>query len=218
MDKKEVAVIRVVTMEDPELVNMHGRLIEAYYPALHTTSYCIQDQPTGICSPETKTLAVPKILELARAHQDADAIVISCCDDPAVREIRRELQVPVIGAGSSVCALAQSYGQKVGIIGITDYAPEPYVELLKDRMINLGRPDNVNSTLDLMTETGRKGVIKLAYALKEHGADSIALACTGMSTIQIAKVIEDVCKIPVIDPVMAEGLFTYYACLRQSNW
>ena len=216
MDKKEVAVIRVVTMEDPELVNMHGRLIEAYYPALHTTSYCIQDQPTGICSPETKMLAVPKILELARAHQDADAIVISCCDDPAVREIRRELQVPVIGAGSSVCALAQSYGQKVGIIGITDY--EPYVELLKDRMINLGRPDNVNSTLDLMTETGRKGVIKLAYALKEHGADSIALACTGMSTIQIAKVIEDVCKIPVIDPVMAEGLFTYYACLRQSNW
>ena len=214
MDKKEVAVIRVVTMEDPELVNMHGRLIEAYYPALHTTSYCIQDQPTGICSPETKMLAVPKILELARAHQDADAIVISCCDDPAVREIRRELQVPVIGAGSSVCALAQSYGQKVGIIGITDYAPEPYKAILEDHMINLGRPSNVSCTLDLLTEAGRSGVIELAHKLKAQGADSIALACTGMSTIRIAKIIEKACGLPVIDPVMAEGLFAYYACLR----
>lgn len=214
MKKKEVVVIRVVTIEDPRMANMHGELIEAYYPMLHTNSYCIQDQPNGIFSPETKAMAVPKIISLVREHRDADAVVISCCDDPAVREIKRELQIPVIGAGASVCALAQSYGQKAGIIGITDYAPEPYAEILKDRMINLGKPDNVNCTLDLMTEAGRDGVIKLAHKLKERGADSIALACTGMSTIRIAKVIEDACGIPVIDPVMAEGLFAYYACLR----
>lgn len=214
MERKEIVVIRVVTMDDQEQVSLHGKLIESYYPMLHTTSYCIQEQPVGICSPETKAQALPKIIALAKEHSYADAIVVSCCDDPAVQEIKREVSVPVIGAGSSVCALARSYGQKTGIIGITDYAPEPYKAILEDHMINLGRPSNVSCTLDLLTEAGRSGVIELAHKLKAQGADSIALACTGMSTIRIAKIIEKACGLPVIDPVMAEGLFAYYACLR----
>ena len=88
MVRKNVVVIRVVTLEDQTLLRMHGDLIEAYYPALRTDSYCIGEQPRGVCDLETKTLAVPKIIALAKEHQDADAIVISCCDDSAVEELR----------------------------------------------------------------------------------------------------------------------------------
>ena len=88
MVRKNIVVIRVVTLEDQTLLRMHGDLIEAYYPALRTDSYCIGEQPRGVCDLKTKTLAVPKIIALAKKHQDADAIVISCCDDPAVEELR----------------------------------------------------------------------------------------------------------------------------------
>ena len=43
VEKKEVAVIRVITSADSELIAEHGRLIERYYPMLHTTTYCIED-------------------------------------------------------------------------------------------------------------------------------------------------------------------------------
>ena len=214
MEKKEVLVIRVVTMEDPELLQMHGRLIEQYFPMLHTASVCIPDQPTGICSQETKALAVPKILETARAHRGADAVVVSCCDDPAVEELRRELDVPVVGAGSSVCAVARSIGKRAGVIGITAYVPDVYRQILGDGLLWLGRPEHVTCTLDLMTDAGRDAVIRQALALKEQGAECIALACTGMSTIRITRTLQEVCGLPVVDPVMAEGLFAYYGCLQ----
>ena len=186
MVRKNIVVIRVVTLEDQTLLRMHGDLIEAYYPALRTDSYCIGEQPRGVCDLKTKTLAVPKIIALAKKHQDADAIVISCCDDPAVEELREMLSVPVIGAGTAVSAVARSLGKRVGIIGITEYVPEPYRRILGDDLTDLG-------------------------------ANCIALACTGMSTIRIAREIENSCGIPAVDPVMAEGLFAYYACLQSER-
>lgn len=210
-------VIRVVTLKDRSLLEMHGKLLEAYYPMLHTASYCIEDQPQGVCDRETKAMAVPKIIALAKQHLHADAIVISCCDDPAVEELKKELSVPVIGAGSAVCAAARCVGKRAGIIGITAYIPEPYQRILGDDLIDLGRPDGVSCTLDLMTDAGRESVLRKAQELKDSGADCIALACTGMSTIGISRDIEKRCGIPVVDPVMAEGLFAYYACLRKEQ-
>ena len=51
--------------------------------------------------------------------------------------------------------------------------------------------------------------------LKEQGAEVIALACTGLATIGIAKDLENETGLPVIDPVMAEGLFAYFEYLRK---
>ena len=39
-------------------------------------------------------------------------------------------------------------------------------------------------------------------------------ACTGLATIGAAQELEDVTGLPVIDPVMAEGLFAYYESIR----
>ena len=195
-----VGVIRVITLPDQAQAEIHGRLMEQYVPALKTFTVCIPDQPEGIHSLELKVQAVPKIIKAARAFEDADAV--------------EELDIPVIGAGSSVAAMAGRYGAHPGILGITDYAPEPYARIFGDRLINLGTPEGVNGTLDLMTDKGRESVIRKALELRAAGASSIALSCTGMSTIGISDLLMRKCGIPVIDPVLAESVCTYFECLR----
>ena len=209
-----VGVIRVITLPDQNQANIHGRLMEQYVPALKTYTVCIPDQPEGIHSLELKAAAVPKIIKAAKAFTGMDAVVVSCADDPAVEELRANLEIPVIGAGSSVAAMASRYGDHPGILGITGYAPEPYDRIFGDRLINLGTPEGVNSTLELMTDRGRESVIRKALELKSAGASAIALACTGMSTIGISDLLMRECAIPVIDPVLAESVCTYFECLR----
>jgi len=218
MDKKwQVGLIRVVTLSDRDMAELHGRLIMEMFPALEVETRCIPDQPEGIHDPESKAMAVPKIIEVAKAFKDKDVIIVSCADDPGVKELRRILTIPVVGAGSSVCALAMRCGPRTGVLGITDYAPPPYVDMFGDRLVNLGRPQGVNNTLDLLTDQGQEAVRKLGMQLKEAGAQSIALACTGMSTIGITKPLEEYLGIPVIDPVTAEGLFAYYECIQRNS-
>lgn len=160
-------------------------------------------------------MAVPKIISLAqKLEKDVDAIVISCAGDPAVKELKEKLSVPVIGAGESTAFLANKYGKNYGVLGITDSPPKAYVSAFNN-IIGDCRPEGINCTLDLQKEEGKSKVIKKALELKNLGANVIALACTGMSTIGISSELEKVCKIPVIDPVMAEGLMAYFECLRR---
>ena len=216
MDKKfTVGVIRVLTSDDPEFVGMHGRFIEEHYPGIRCVSKCIPDQPEGIHSHELERIAVPKVVETAKSFEDVDMIIVSCADDPGVRQIREALPgIPVTGGGETTVALAMRYGSKIGVLGITDYAPDAYKRLLEGKMI-LEKPEGVDSTLDLMIPEGRKQVIASGKKLKEKGAEVIALACTGMATIGVAKELEEATGLPVIDPVLAEGLFAYYESIRR---
>ena len=63
----QVGLIRVVTLEDRALLNLHGKMIETYYPQLRVVSQSIPDQPHGIHDAATEDLAVPKIIALAKA-------------------------------------------------------------------------------------------------------------------------------------------------------
>ena len=216
MEKKfKVGLIRVLTTEDQDILLAHEKLLNQYFPMLTVETKCIPDQYEGIHSPELGALAVPKIVETAKSFRDVDMIIVSCADDPGVEEIREALPgIPVTGGGETTLALARKYGEKIGVLGITDYAPKAYAKLKSDQLL-IGRPDGVYSTLDLMTSKGRKSTVNMARKLKEQGADVLALACTGMATIGIAKELEEAAGIPVIDPVMAEGLFAYIEYLKK---
>ena len=107
------------------------------------------------------------------------------------------------------------YGQKIAVLGIVDYAPKAYLRMIPEKIVALGKPEGVDSTLDLMTPEGRESCLKTARELKEKGAEVIALGCTGLTTIGIAREIEDEVGIPVIDPVLAEGLFAYFESVRR---
>lgn len=220
MDKKfTVGVIRVLTSDDPEFVGMHGRIIEEHYPGIRCVSKCIPDQPEGIHSHELEQIAVPKIVETAKSFEDVDMIIVSCADDPGVPEVRKALPgMSVTGGGETTAALSLRYGDKVAVLGIVDYAPKAYLRLIApDRLVAVGRPEGVNSTLDLMTPEGRESCFRKGRELKEMGAEVIALGCTGLTTIGIAQDLEKELGIPVIDPVLAEGLFAYFEAVRKQG-
>ncbi|ACS89626.1 aspartate/glutamate racemase family protein [Thermococcus sibiricus] len=220
MKKYTVGLIRVLTIQDEELLNLHGKLIEKAFPELKVISRCIEDQPKGIYDEKTEEEAKPKILRLAKEFENegVDAIIISCAADPAVEEARKLVSVPVIGAGSSASALALAYARKIGVLNLTEETPRVIKEVLGDKLIAEDHPEGVSNTLDLMTDWGRKEAINAARRLKEKGVEAIVLGCTGMSTIMIAPILEKEVGIPVIDPVIAAGAVTLHALRRLDVW
>jgi Asp/Glu/hydantoin racemase len=210
---KRVGLIRVLTTADIALLNLHGRQIEGLFPGLEVVSRCIPDHPEGVHDDETHRSATPRVVEIARAFQGEgfDAVIVSCAGDPGVEEAKRELSIPVIGAGRSGACLSLGFGKHVGVLGITSEVPDPMREVLGKAMVASARPEGVTTTLDLLTDRGRASAVKAASWLKEQGARVIALACTGLSTIGAAGAITAATGLKVIDPVVAEGLFTYYA-------
>lgn len=217
MKRFRVGLIRVLTSDDQNFVDTHGRLLEERFPNLEVISRCIPDQWEGIHSHELEQIAIPKIVETARTFEDVDMILVSCADDPGVVEVREALPgMPVTGGGETAAALASRYPGKVGVLGIVDYAPKAYVRMLKDRII-LGRPEGVESTLDLMTPKGRESCFRCGEELKQAGAGVIALGCTGLATIGIAAELEAHLGIPVIDPVLAQGVFACFEAARKGN-
>ena len=162
MQKKfQIGLIRVLTTEDEELLNRHGKTIMEKYPMLEVESRCIPDQYEGIHSHELERLAVPKIVALAKEFRDKDMILVSCADDPGVAEVREALPgMLVTGGGETTVALATRYGEKIGLLGIVEYAPKAYVRMIPDKLVGNIKPDGVNSTLDLMTPEGRKNCLK----------------------------------------------------------
>lgn len=212
----KIGLIRVLTTYDTELMNMHGRIIEKNFPGLIVESKCIPDQPEGIHSHELEQIAIPKIVETARSFHEPDMIIVSCADDPGVAEIRDALPgIPVTGGGESTAALATKYGDKIAILGIVDYAPKAYLRMIPEKIIAVEKPEGVSSTLDLMTDKGHAACMEAAKRIKSMGAQVIALGCTGLTTIGIAKEIEKETGLPVVDPVLSEGLFAWFEALRR---
>ncbi|WP_251177829.1 aspartate/glutamate racemase family protein [Adlercreutzia agrestimuris] len=214
----EVGLIRVITLDDPKQLNMHGKVIEQLYPDIAVESACIPNQPEGIHSAELCREAIPKIVELACerfAHKDM--ILVSCADDPAVEEIKAALPgMPVTGGGECCVATALRYGQNIGVLGIIDQAPKAYRRILEGRLVGNYRPEGVHSTLDLQTDQGYEACIETARRMAADGCDVIALGCTGLATVGIASELEQVSGLPVIDPVVAMGAFVALEAARKT--
>lgn len=220
MKKYTIGLIRVLTVQDEDLLSRHGKIIEEAFPELKVISRCIENQPKGIYDKKTEEEAKPKILRLVKEFENegVDAIIISCAADPAVEEAKKLVSVPVIGAGSSASALALAYGRKIGVLNLTEETPKVIREVLANNLIAEDHPDGVSNTLDLMTDWGRKEAINAAKRLKEKGVEVIVLGCTGMSTIMIAPILEKEVGIPIIDPVIAAGAVTLHTLRRLDTW
>lgn len=207
-----VGVIRVLTTKDPEFLAAHGRIIEKRF-GLATISRCIPDQWTGIYNDETEEIAVPKIIRLGKelANEGVDAIVVSCAADPAVSELRGELKIPVIGAGSAASAVALSLADRVGVLNLTETAPGPVRRILGDRFVGEDAPEGVQNSPQLLTDWGQRAALDAARRLAEAGAGALVLACTGYGTIGMADTLWKEFGILAVDPVIAAGLMTSYA-------
>jgi len=61
-----------------------------------------------------------------------------------------------------------------------------------------------------MTDEGKKNAFESIKYLREKGAKVIALSCTGYSTVGISQDLEKEVRIPVLDAVIAAGLFAWH--------
>ena len=156
MKTYKVGLIRVLTTEDEELLQLHGKLIESYFPMFQVVSRCIPDQPEGIHDDETFAVGVPKVVNLAVElwKEGCQAIIISCAGDPGVPEARQAVPIPVIGAGSSTAALSLFFGSHPAVLGITEDVPSGYQRIFGDRIVDNAKGDGVENVLDLMTDRG----------------------------------------------------------------
>jgi allantoin racemase len=202
-----IGVIRVFTTDKEEILEQHGRIISNCY-GVKTVNKCIPDQPLGIFNDETEEIAVPKIVELGMSMEEegCKVLVISCAADPGINELRKEVSIPVIGAGSAAALKALTIGEPVGVLGITDHPPAVIKNLLGNLLVGYEVPEGVTNTTDLLTPTGREKGLEAAKLLLKQGAKVIVFACTGFSTIDLADVLRDELSVPIIDAVEAEGL------------
>jgi len=206
-----IGLIRVLTLSDPEVLNRHGRLLEARF-GIKTVSRCIPDQPRGIYNAETEETARPKIVALARQleAEGAQAIFISCAADPALAETRAAVRVPVVGAGSAGAAVALALGGRIGVLSITPDVPAAVAQVLGDRIVAYCVPEGVSNTTHLMEPGGVERSMAAARKLVDAGADVILFACTGFVTIGMAPKIQAELGVPAVDPVLAGGLMLSY--------
>ncbi len=217
MKQYRVGLIRVLTTTDEVLLQSHGALLRQYFPMLDVHSRCLPDQPEGIHDEATMAVGVPKVVALAREmwEEGFEAIIVSCAGDPGVEQARRELPIPVIGAGESTAVLSLFYGKTPALLGITSDVPDGYRRILGGRIVSNARGEGVESVLDLMTPEGYSATVDRALQQKKLGAEVIALSCTGMSTLQIAPALEKATGLPVLDPVLCAGMMTYFELLRR---
>ncbi len=214
MHRFRIGIIRVLTTEDEKELLSHQRILEGLFPEFIFESKCIPDQYEGIYNSETLKIAFPKIVKLAQDWEpDLDGLIISCAADPALDYLRKILSIPVAGAGISAACMAMNYGEKIGIIGIEKSPPAAFKKILGDKIISNEMPQGVKNTKDLRTPKGKKAVLNSALKLKEMGCDTIALACTGLSTSGAATLLKDV-GVPIVDAVAAEGMMIKFMLIE----
>lgn len=206
MKKYKIGILRVRTTEDSEILNSHQKILMKYFPEFEIETRCIPNQYKGLYNQEAHDKALPDIISMAKDwEKDLDGLIISCADDPGVDILKKELSIPVVGAGASAACLSVLHGLKTGVLGIEEDTPQSMKKVFGDRVVFYVKPEGVLSTNDLETEEGKNAILKSAYKLKKFGAEIITFACTGLSTMGAAKLINEV-GLPVVDGVIAEGI------------
>lgn len=216
MVKYKIGVIRVTTPADMDLPELHGKLLEGYFPQFKTVSGCIEDQPEGVYDEETEMRAAPKVVRLAgEMARNADALIVSCARDSGVDILKKELSIPVIGAGESAGFLASRFGDYAAALGLSESVPEGYKKYLGDD-VPAYIPDGVSGARDLAAAAGYESTVRKALEITATGVDVIAITSTDMAETKISRVLEEKCGIPVIDPILAAGLMAYFELSRKN--
>jgi len=156
----------------------------------------------------------PYILQKVKWAEEEgyNAVVIDCFGDPALEPAREIVRIPVVGANHSACFLASQIGDRFSVINILPET-EPQIRRLIEKYGLSGHLASIE-TIDVpvleleerMDEVVGKVVNSSIKAYREHGAYSIVLGCTGMSSLAEEaqrKLNEEGYDLPIIEPLRA---------------
>jgi Asp/Glu/hydantoin racemase len=210
MKKFNVALIRVVTLTDEDLLNKHAEILSRNYSGFEIETFCISEQNNGIYNEETHLKSIPKIIELAENIADNfDGIFISCAADPAVEELKKNLNIAVEGAGRASAIFSQNFGDKIAVLGMGNYRLSVIEDQLADKLFEYKFLEEIKNTHDFSKEDSRNIIKEAVLELQNKGADAVLMACTGIGAMEIAVELNKELSIPVIDPIITGGLFLY---------
>jgi allantoin racemase len=155
----------------------------------------------------------PEIVRLAMdgEKEGFDGAIIDCFVDPGLEAAREAVSYPVVGAGFSSVQLGLSVGHRIGIVTIMS-SILPMVRRLNSAYINSGQVVSVRSidvpVLNIFNDhlIYDKLFEESVKAIKEDGADSIVLGCTGLGGMAFniaTRLSADGMEVPVVDPIGA---------------
>jgi len=139
-----------------------------------------------------------------------DAVVIDCFMNPALEGLRELLEIPVVGAGEAAIYVASILGDNFSVLD-----PDPPHRTYTHKIVSsLGLTHKLRSVRYLSLgvaglsgdfgEILEKMVTEAVSAVKEDGAHTIVLGCTGMR--QYAEKLSEKMKpydAPVVEPLSA---------------
>jgi len=183
-------------------------------PTLRFTHSNLDRGPPSVECELDEALAAPDTIRRAiEAERDgADAIVIDCMGDPALKAAREAVRVPVLGPAETSMHLAAMLGQKFSVVTVVDTVKPMianlarvygvYEKLASIRVVNIPVLEIRND----FEETKRRLSAAAIEAVERDGADVIILGCTGF--LGCAAAIEADLRgvghdVPVIDPIPA---------------
>ena len=201
--------MRHVQTKDNYRNQLENSLKKVASPTTELVIRALDRGPTSIESVCAEYKAGPHIFSrvLEAAKEGFDAVVISCVGDPALHACRELVEIPIVGAGMASMTLAASLGHYFSVITVLD----EIVPLIAQNVRILGLASKLASVravsipvleLESDIEKTKRTILEEARkAIKEDGADVIALGCTGM--IGMAEDLTRELGIPVIDPILA---------------
>ncbi|MFX0124092.1 MAG: aspartate/glutamate racemase family protein [Candidatus Hodarchaeota archaeon] len=168
----------------------------------------LEKGPASIESMYDEQIASPWILKKVRkAEKDKfDAVVIDCMGDPALHAAREITEIPVVGPGEASFVLASIIGYKFSVLVVLKGVIPRFENKIRmygfiDRLASVRSIEIPVLRLEKDEKTQNTLLVEARKAIKEDGADTIILGCTGM--LGMAKELQEALGIPVIDPTVA---------------
>jgi Asp/Glu/hydantoin racemase len=138
---------------------------------------------------------------------EADAYVIACASDPGIDAVRAATSKPVFGIFRCAVAAAIARGEKFGVIGMVDASLARHRAALRAMGLEERLAGEIPLNLPMETlldpAAARAALIAVGRDLREMGAESLILGCTGMAHHRA--VVRQEVGIPVIEPSQAAG-------------
>lgn len=148
-------------------------------------------------------------------REAADAYVIACASDPGVDAVRGTTDRPVLGIFRSAVAAAVAQAERFGIIALVDSSLARHAAALRAMGVEarLAAEIAMNLSMDALLDAtrSRAALVRAGMALKEAGAQTVILGCTGMAHHRDA--IQDEVGLPVIEPARAAAALAVAAVL-----
>jgi allantoin racemase len=136
---------------------------------------------------------------------EADAYVIACASDPGIDAVRAATSKPVFGIFRCAVAAAVGRGEKFGVIGMVDASLARHRQALRAMGLEERLAGEIPLNLPMETlldpAAAWRALITAGRALKERGAESLILGCTGMAHHR--SIVRQEVGIPSIEPSQA---------------